>query len=89
MAYNEGAGPESAEVCSEMAERIEKALPDDPQGISIEATSFRVTEDGRFVDLAEARANPHLVTRPAYRATRDALVDWVKFLRHCGGFQVF
>jgi hypothetical protein len=89
MEFNEGAGPKGHDVCSKMASRIEKALPDDPGGIWLDSHSTRVTSDGRLVGLRELQEDPHLVTQSPFRASRTLLLDWIGFLRHCGGFEVW
>lgn len=87
MAYNDGAGPDDQETCSEMADRFEKALVDYPNGFSLES-DLRMDESGRFVREEELMRNPGLRTKSPYRADRELVQEWIQFLRHCGGFAV-
>jgi hypothetical protein len=70
METNDGAGPDSHEVCSEMADRFEQKL-------------------AREKSLGEMRANPDPLAREIYRESQLMLLEWIQFLRHCGGFSVW
>ena len=49
----------------------------------------KVTEDGRFVTEEEVETNPELDTRTPYQVEDEHLKEWIEFLRHCGGFEVW
>jgi hypothetical protein len=48
-----------------------------------------VTPDGRFVSDEELADNPGLETVSPYAVDDEHLKEWVEFLRHCGGFEVW
>lgn len=89
MAANEGAGPECANTCQAIADRIERAIADYPDGLELDDAALRVTEEGRFVTEDERRLKPELKTYSPYRVSHQTLVRWVEFVRHCGGFAVW
>ena len=45
--------------------------------------------DGRFVFPGEEAASPDLETASPYEVADEYLKEWVEFLRHCGGFEVW
>ena len=88
LGFNVGAGPESGELCVEMARRFELWLEHHGQGHSIDL-GIRVAADGRLVlpeNLGPAEA---ATTRSAYQVDDSHLKEWVAFLRACGGFEVW
>lgn len=89
MGHNDGYGPEDQDKCSEMASRFERWLEHNSEGLRLEVPGARITKDGRFVTEEEVAANPNLETETPYRVEDADLRDWVEFLRHCGGFQVW
>jgi hypothetical protein len=84
MAYNQGAGPKDQETCTRMAERFESALTIHQDGFTVPDETTRVTEDGRFVSPEEIARNPKLK-----KTCREHVQEWIEFLRHCGGFEVW
>jgi hypothetical protein len=50
---------------------------------------LRVTTDGRFVSEQEQASQPNLETVSPYQVDDEHLKEWVEFLRHCGGFEVW
>jgi len=91
MGSNDGAGPKSAKVCNEMANRIEAWLKDNPGPLELDMGDepfCKVTENGQFVTEQMLQENPNLVTRSAYCTDEDHLREWIEFLRNCGGFKV-
>lgn len=89
MGYNDGAGPEGQGICSLMADRIEKSLEVHQDGFEIESDEVRVTDDGQLVGKVELAKDPTLRTISPFRASRGLVMDWIRFLRHCGGFEVW
>jgi hypothetical protein len=89
MAYNDGAGPDDQDTCSRMAERFESALAIHQDGFTLPAESVRVTEEGRVVSQEEIARNPTLKTYSPYKIRREHVQEWIRFLRHCGGFEVW
>ena len=94
MAVNQGAGPRSQAVCTKMAERFATWLRSHPKG-------FKLTRSQRRLQRAVllSSLNPHakgidVLVMSKGRAVwvskggRGHLWMWVKFLRHCGGFEV-
>lgn len=89
MAFNDGAGPDDQETCIQMANRFEEALAANPDGFTLPAQSLVVTEEGRLVSRAELDRNPELKTRSPYLIDGGHVREWIGFLRHCGGFEVW
>jgi hypothetical protein len=88
LGCNDGAGPADQHTCTEMARRFEQWMEHHTEGLGLES-DLRVTRDGRLVPAGELAENPDLETESRYQVRDDHLKEWVKFLRHCGGFQVF
>ena len=89
MAWNEGAGPDDQETCSIMAERFAQALTTHQDGFAVESNEVRVTENGHLVNKENLAQDPTLKTSSPFRASRGLVMDWIQFLRHCGGFEVW
>ena len=87
LAFNDGAGPEDQETCTEMANRFERWLEHHICGHSLD-TDVRVTPEGRFVSEEELALNPEMETLSPYEVEDEHLKQWVDFLRHCRGFAV-
>jgi hypothetical protein len=88
MALNDGAGPEDQETCTAMATRFELWMEQHSEGLRLDS-DLRVTPDGRFVSDQELAENPDLQTVSPYAVEDEHLKEWVEFLRHCGGFEVW
>ena len=89
MAVNEGQGVEDQETCNAMAEKFEKWLENNScSAHSVPSPFLRVTDDGRLLS-AEDAAGLNVETHSPYSVSREHLTDWVQFLRHCGGFEVW
>jgi hypothetical protein len=88
IAYNDGAGPEDKTTCTEMANRFERWMEHHVAGHGLDL-DLRVTKDGGFVSKQDSEENPGLETESAYRVDDEALKEWIEFLRHCGGFEVW
>jgi hypothetical protein len=58
------------------------------EGHSLES-DLRVTAEGRIIRAEEAVANPDLETHTPYEVKDEHLKEWINFLQHCGGFQVW
>ncbi len=46
-------------------------------------------EEGRFVSEEELAENSDIQTRTPYEVGDEHLKEWIEFLPHCGGFQVW
>jgi len=88
LANNDGAGPECQETCTAMAQRFDHWMEHNVNGHRLES-DLRVTSDGRILDDWELAANPHVKTQSIYSVDDVQLKDWIEFLRHCGGFEVW
>lgn len=88
LAFNDGAGPTDQQTCTEMANRFEQWMEHHTEGHGLES-SLRVNQEGRFITLEELDQNPDLETKSPYEVSDDHLKEWIEFLRHCGGFQVW
>ena len=92
MAYNGGAGPQEREICSKMAERFDAWLVVDPRrefAWANDSGSLRVTKEGRFITDSELAKEPNLVTCSPYSVRREEVMEFVEFLKSCGGFCVW
>ena len=88
MAFNDGAGPEDQTTCIVMASRFDRWLERHVEGKQLES-DVQTTKEGRFVSKEELEENPDLETETPYQVEDDHLKEWVAFLRHCGGFEVW
>ena len=82
MAVNQGAGPRSQKMCMKMADRFEAWMRENPK------SSFRVTRGLPMVKML-AKGGFTFLSGSPYRVERSLLQEWAKFLRHCGGFEVW
>ena len=89
IGYNDGGGPGDQQTCTEMATRFELWMEHHVQGLELDLPDARVTEDGFFVTEEQLAENPGIKTRPAYGVEDEHLKEWIEFLRHCGGFEVW
>jgi hypothetical protein len=89
MAFNEGAGPDDQATCTQMAKRFENALAIHQDGFTIPDKTIRVTVEGRFVRPEEIAQNPGIRTYSPYSICREHVQEWIGFLTHCGGFEVW
>jgi hypothetical protein len=89
MAFNDGAGPADQETCTEMAKRFDLWMEHHASGLELEGSDLRIAEDGHIVSDEELLENPDLKTRTPYEVEDEHLKEWIEFLRHCGGFEVW
>jgi len=88
LGYNEGAGPDDAETCKEMASRFEHWMEHNVEGHDIEIEGMKMTPEGRLISESELSDDPELETTTPYEVEDEHLKEWIEFLRHCGGFRV-
>lgn len=88
MKFGQGAGPVDPQICETMAERFEQWFEQHPEGFVLES-GIRMTPEGRFVTELELTQNPSMETISPYAAGKQPLERWIKFLRNCGGFEVW
>lgn len=84
--FNDGAGPEDQATCTEMANRFEIWMEHNIDGVSIDL-GVRITPDGTLLDEGEAEECDDVIS--PHQTSDDHLKEWIEFLRHCGGFQVW
>lgn len=89
IGFNEGAGPKDQATCTLMADRIESALLSQPSGFTSSVETELVTEDGYVISREDFARNPNLKVRPRFRIRGEHVQEWIAFLRHCGGFEVW
>ena len=81
---NDGEGLDNQEACNFLADKVEHFLKSwDGEILVLECKSIRVTEEGRFVDPGTPGS------KSPYSTSRGHLKEFVKFLRECGGFQIW
>jgi hypothetical protein len=83
MARNDGHGPENQEVCTALADRFDQWLAQHQEGFCHEEPA-----DAPSV-ATWLRKEGFAVSAPPRGANNGMLREWAKFLRHCGGFQVW
>jgi hypothetical protein len=88
FAFNAGAGPKDQKTCTEMASRFERWMEEHVEGHGLDS-DLQVTQDGRFVTDEDLASNPGLVAESPYEVADEHLKEWIEFLRHCGGFEVW
>lgn len=88
LAVNVGAGPTDQETCKQLAERFDQWLEQHAGGHQVDL-GLRVTPEGRFVSPEELARQTDLDTVSPYQVDDEHLKEWVGFLRHCGGFEVW
>jgi hypothetical protein len=88
MCYNDGAGPEDQQTCTEMANRFDRWLEHNAEGLHLES-DIRMTPEGRLLSEQELAENPGQETLSPYQIGDEHLKTWAEFLRHCGGFEVW
>lgn len=83
MMRGSGAGPDNQDACSAIADRFEQWL----------AAQNGHVFTAEYVSTASVNAAtpPHPPKSDAemYRVDRQLLEQWIEFLRHCGGFEVW
>ena len=94
LCFNDGAGPEDQETCTEMAEAIEGWLEESDwmgQSEYSLASNCRVKkETGEFVSMSELdNERVWQETRSAYGIEISHILEFCRFLRKCGGFQAW
>lgn len=88
IGINVGAGPHDQETCTQLAARFDRWLEHHTSGHQLNL-GLRVTTEGRFVSEKEQASHPDLETVSPYQVDDEHLKEWVEFLRHCGGFEVW
>jgi hypothetical protein len=71
-----------------MANRFERSMEHHVEGTTLDS-DLRVTKEGRFVSEEELAENPDLEAVSPYEVSDEHLKEWIEFLRHCGGFEVW
>ncbi len=88
LGVNVGAGSRDPEVCREMANRFDRWMEEHTDGHQLDL-GLRVTSEGRFVPPEEVATLPAEELRSPYAVEDEHLKEWVEFLRHCGGCEVW
>ena len=89
MGYNGGAGPDDAATCKEMANRFERWMEHNAEGHGLEIDGIRMKPDGTLLTGDRLAETPEEETLSPYGVQDDHLKEWIEFLRHCGGFEVW
>ena len=90
MSCNDGCGVKDHDTCCIIADRITVWLENNTDGIELEDAPCRVYKEAeesgghRFAPEDEDRS----LTMPAYKISDEHIVEFVTFLRCCGGFAV-
>jgi hypothetical protein len=86
MSYNQGNGPTDGAICVEMANRFEAWMEHHAEGYCVESEDLRMLPGGRLVMGSDAEGQE---TTSPYMVSDEHLKQWIEFLRHCGGFEVW
>jgi hypothetical protein len=87
MSFNDGAGPKSQMVCTEMANRFDRWMEHNAAGLVVDGPLVEVGERGELKSKGEAIGDPS--ARSPYAISDGRLKEWIVFLRSCGGFEVW
>ena len=83
--YNDGKGLTSQEECDRLAARLENYLNKNP-GEKFELESpIRVGPGGRLLP----KGTPVTIGRSAYATDEEHVRSFIRFLRSCGGFEIW
>ena len=89
MAYNDGAGPDDGQTCSQMADRFAGWLKENRNGHQVYVEREGSFEGGVMTALEKAGWATVNDFESSFTTSPDHLTRWVVFLRHCGGFEVW
>jgi hypothetical protein len=89
MAFNQGAGPFDAETCRTMADRLDAWLTEHPDGHALDCDRLCARKSDRLIVACELALCPEPLTESPYRVGREEISEFIRFLRHCGGFAVW
>lgn len=89
IGYNSGAGPTDDETCKEMANRFELWMEHHAEGHGIDIDGMRMKTDGELLIGDNLEGVPDEETLSPYAVDDEHLKEWIEFLRHCGGFEVW
>ena len=88
MGYNSGHGPDNQEVCTQMANRFDQWMEHNVDGLQLDLGMY-VDEENRLSTAETELQNPDAELRPAHEVEDEHIKEWIDFLRHCGGFEVW
>ena len=92
MCVNDGAGPDDQDTCSAMADCIKEFLEESDWLKAKEYTlgsDLRVSKSGIFLKPEELEDEKvWQESRSAYGIEISHILEWCRFLKQCGGFQV-
>lgn len=81
--FNDGKGFKSQKECNKLADALERYLRKFPkEKIAIES-HIRVSKDGTFLKPGSTGGES------AYSTDREHVEEFIKFLRACGGFEIW
>ena len=88
IGFNSGAGPADQATCTKMAARFALWMEHHVDGHKVDL-GMNVAPDGRLLFGEEIADHPDLEYETAHQVDDDHLKEWIEFLRHCGGFEVW
>ena len=89
MAYNDGAGPDEAPTCAQMADRFAGWLKENSNGHQVYVEREGSFEGGVVTALEKAGWSTLNDFESSFTTNHEHLTQWEEFLRHCGGFEVW
>jgi hypothetical protein len=92
LACNDGAGLDDQATCTEMANRFEHWMEHHAQGHAVDRGLPQADAILRILaesGLSEKVVSPAPPDEPRHRVADEHLKEWIEFLRHCGGFEVW
>ena len=96
--FNDGAGLSSQNKCTKLANALEAILQEthcefftlDSDPIGDEASVLeKLRQAGWTIDTTPKLEGLSVVAPCAYRIDRSHVSEFITFLRHCGGFEIF
>jgi hypothetical protein len=87
MEYNEGAGIKTQTECYALADALEKILAETTNEVfALDSDTMGIEAK---IEAALATAGWHIMDRPAYTIERAHVEEFIRFLKVCGGFEIW
>ena len=88
LGFNDCAGPEDQEICTEMADRFEVWMEQNLHTHTLELGELQMTSESQLILTEKVVGTSGVETTTRFAVEYDHLKEWIEFLRHCGGFAV-
>ena len=95
MSFNDGAGAKDQETCDRMVSKLKVWLSEQQWDNNNQWTPAAFDTDDMQIDMngtfikKEKALEENIATRSPYSVHKEHLEEWITFLEHCGGFEVW